>query len=102
MSSRPSSGGKQIDDFLDRCISTVVGRLEPAIGPMCGIGLMMEAAVGEGSAQPFVKEQEQESNLHAFRGEAVGIAGPISLQERMAFQLAQIVAELVETVTVLR
>ena len=69
---------------------------------MCGIGLMMEAAVGEGSAQPFVKEQEQESNLHAFRGVAVGIAGPISLQERMAFQLAQIVAELVETVTVLR
>ena len=41
---------------------------------------MMEAAVGEGSAQPFVKEEEQESDLHAFCGEAVGVAGPISLQ----------------------
>jgi hypothetical protein len=30
-----------------------------------------KAAVGEGSAQPFVKEEEQESNLHAFCGEAI-------------------------------
>ena len=53
-----SSGGEQIDDLLDRSISTVVGRLEPTVGPVLGIGLMMEAAVGEGAAQPFVKEQE--------------------------------------------
>ena len=53
-----SSGGEQIDDFLDRSISTVVGRLVPTVGPVLGIGLMMEAAVGEGAAQPFVKEQE--------------------------------------------
>ena len=97
-----SRGGEQIDDGLDRFVGMVIGRFELAVGSVLGLGLMMKAAVGEGSAQPFVKEQEQESNLHAFRGEAVGIAGPISLQERMAFQLAQIVAELVETVTVLR
>jgi hypothetical protein len=54
--SRRVSGGRQIDDFLDRCISTVVGRLEPAIGSMSGIGLMMEAAIGEEPAQTFVKE----------------------------------------------
>jgi len=41
---------------------------------------MMEAAVGERSAQPFVEKEEQESNLHAFCGEAVGVAGPVSLQ----------------------
>jgi hypothetical protein len=75
-----SSGGEQIDDVLDCCIGTMVGGLETAFGSMSSIGLMMEAAIGEGSAQPFVKEEEQESNLHAFCGEAVGVAGPISLQ----------------------
>ena len=45
-----------MDDFLDCCIGTVVCRLEPAIGSMSGIGLMMEAAVGEGPAQTFVEE----------------------------------------------
>ena len=75
-----SSGGEQIDDVLDCCIGTMVGDLEAAVGSMSGIGLVMEAAVGEGAAQPFVKEEEQESNLHAFCGEAVGVAGPVSLQ----------------------
>ena len=59
MEAPASSGGDQIDDFLDRCIGTMVGGLEPAFfGSVFGIGLMMEAAVGEGSAQAFVKEQE--------------------------------------------
>jgi len=75
-----SSGGEQIDDVLDCCIGTMVGGLEAAVGSMSSIGLMMEAAVGERSAQPFVEKEEQESNLHAFCGEAVGVAGPVSLQ----------------------
>ena len=53
-----SSGGEQIDDFLDCCIGTMIGSLKAAVGSMAGIGLMVEAAVGEGSAQPFVKEEE--------------------------------------------
>jgi hypothetical protein len=75
-----SIGGEQIDDVLDCCIGTMVGGLEATLGSMSSIGLMVEAAVGEGSAQPFVKEEKQESNLHAFCGEAVGVAEPISLQ----------------------
>ena len=75
-----SSGDEQIDDVLDCYIGTMVGGLEAAVGSMSSIGLMVEAAVGEGSAQPFVKEEEQESNLHPFCGEAVGVAGAISLQ----------------------
>ena len=75
-----SSGSEQIDDVLDCCIGTMVGGLEAAVGSMPRIGLMMEAAVGKGTAQPFVKEEEQESNLYAFCSEAVGIAGPVSLQ----------------------
>ena len=67
-----SSGGEQIDDFLNCRIGTMVGGLEATAWSMSSIGLVMEAAVGEGPAQPFVKEEEQESNLDAFGREAVG------------------------------
>ena len=53
-----SSGSEQIDDVLDCCVSTIVGCLEAAVGSMPSIGLMMKAAVGKGTAQPFVKEEE--------------------------------------------
>ena len=75
-----SSGGEQIDDLLDCCIGTMVGGLEATVGFMLNIGLMVEAAVGEGPAQPFVKEEEQQSNLDTFCVEAVGVVGAISLQ----------------------
>jgi hypothetical protein len=75
-----SSGVKQIDDFLNCGIGTMVGYLEATAWSMSSIGLVMEAAVGEGPAQPFVKEEEQQSNFHAFCREAVGVVGPISLQ----------------------
>ena len=75
-----SSGGEQIDDFLDSHVGTMVGHLETAVGPVLGIGFMMKAAVGKGSAQPFVKEEEQEGNLDALGREAVGIARSIPLQ----------------------
>jgi hypothetical protein len=58
-----SSGAEQIYDFLYCCIGTMAGGLKPAIGLMFGIRLVMEAAVGEGSTQPFVKVEEQEGNL---------------------------------------
>jgi hypothetical protein len=69
-----SSGAKQIYDFLYCCIGTMVGGLKPAIGLMFVVRLMMEAAVGEGSTQPFVKAEEHEGDLHAFARDAVGIA----------------------------
>jgi len=67
-----SSEGEQIDDFLDRRVGTMLCR-RPLLGLPLGIGLMTKTAVGEGSAQPFVKEQEQESNLDTLCGERVGI-----------------------------
>ena len=74
MEAAASSGGEQIDDFLYRCIGTMVGRLEPSIGSVLGEGLMVEATVGEGSAQALVKEEEQECYLYSFGREAVGVA----------------------------
>jgi hypothetical protein len=49
----------------------MVGGLEATAWSISSIVLVMEAAVGVGPAQPFVKEEEQESNLHAFCREAV-------------------------------
>jgi hypothetical protein len=79
-------------------LSANVGGLEAAVGSVLGLGLMMEAAVGEGSAQPFMKEEKEQGDLNSFRGEAVGVAGSVTLQQGMAFELAQIVAQLVETI----
>jgi hypothetical protein len=57
---------------------------------------MMKAAVSEGAAQPFMKEEKEQGELNSFRGEAVGVAGSVTLQQGMAFELAQIVAQLSE------
>ena len=93
-----SRGGEQIDDGLDRFVGMVIGRFELAVGSVLGLGLMMKAAVGEGSAQPFMKEEKEQGDLNPFRREAIGVAGSVTLQQGMAFELAQIVTQLVETI----
>ena len=45
-----------------------------------------------------MEEQKQECDLNAFWGEAVGIAGAVALQQVVALEFSQIVAELVEAV----
>ena len=45
-----------IDDLIDRLVAAVVGGFELAVWAMFCIGLMVEAAVGEWSAQTFVEE----------------------------------------------
>ena len=55
-------------------IGAVVGGFEFAGGAMGGVGRMMETAVGQWTAQALVKEQEEQGNLDAFYGQAVGIA----------------------------
>ena len=93
-----SRGGEKIDDSLDRFVGMMVGGFEPAVGSVLGLGLMMKAAAGEGAAQPFMKEEKEQGDLNPFRGEAIGVARSVTLQQGMAFELAQIVAQLVETI----
>ena len=66
----------------------MVGRLKPAVRAVLGNGFVVEAAVGEGSTRPFVKEEEQESNLDAFCREAIGVARSFPLQQGMTLELA--------------
>ncbi len=74
--------------------------LEFAVGAVLGIGLVVESAVGQRTAKTLVEEQEQQRHLQAFSGEAVGITRAIALKQPVPFQLAQIIAELVQAVAV--
>jgi hypothetical protein len=69
-----SGNSEELDDILDRTVSLVIGGFEFALGPMGRVGSVMETAVSKRAAQAFVEEQEQQSNLDAFGGEAIGVA----------------------------
>ena len=62
------------------------------------VRFVVEAAVGQRAAESLVKEQKQQRDLHAFGGETVGVAAAIAFQQAVAFELAQVVAELVQPV----
>src|ERR1700756_3687049 len=94
-----ASGGKQVDDLLDGFIGAVVGGFEFAGRLVSDVGAAMEAAVGERAAEPLVEEQEEQRHLDAFGCEAIGVAGAIPLQQAVALELAQVVAELVQAVS---
>ena len=52
---RVSSCGERFDDLLDRFVSPVICDFEAAVWAMLRIRAMMEAAVGDGSAQSFME-----------------------------------------------
>lgn len=73
----------------------MVSGFEFAVGAKCGVGLVMEAAVGQRTAEAFMKEQQQERNLGAFGSELIGVAGAIPFQQAVPFEFAQVLAELI-------
>jgi hypothetical protein len=94
-----SSSSEELDDILDGRVSLVIGSFEFAPGLIRGVRTVMETAVSKRSAQALVEEQKQQRDLDAFRGEAIGIAGPVTFDQSVALELAQVVAELVESVS---
>jgi hypothetical protein len=54
---------------------------------------MVEAAIGEGTAEALVEEQEQEGKLNAFGGESVDVAGAIGLQQSMPLEFAEVATQ---------
>jgi hypothetical protein len=53
-----SGCGEQVDDILDGLVSAMIGSFESAVWAMLRVWSVVEAAVGKGSAQPFVEEQK--------------------------------------------
>ena len=92
--------GEQINDLLNGLVCLVVRGFEFAIRPVAGIRLVMKPAVGKRAAELLVEEEEQERDLHAFGGEPVSVAGTITFEQTVAFEFAQIVAELVQPVSI--
>jgi hypothetical protein len=83
---------------LNSFIGAVVGGFELAGRLVMRVGAVVEAAVGERAAEPFVKEQKEQRNLNPLGSETVGVAGAVALQQTVASELAQVVAELVDAV----
>ena len=52
------SSGEEIDDALDSCVGAVIRGFEAAGWLVAGVGAVVEAAMGERTAEPFVEEEE--------------------------------------------
>ena len=91
-----------MNDFLYGVIGFVVSGFQFAIGAMCRIGFVVKLAVGQRATEAFVEEQEQERHLNAFCCEAVSVTVLLAIQQAMAFEFAEIVAELVQPVRLRR
>ena len=92
------SSGKQVDDLLNGFVGAVICGFQFTVWLVTGDGAVVEAAVGERTAEPLVEEEKEQRDLDAFRGEAVGVAGSIPLQQAVTFEFAQVVAQLVDAV----
>ena len=74
------SGRRQeIDDLVDGFVGAVVGEFEAAVWPVLRIRPVVKAAIGERSTQVLVEEQQEQCDLSAFLGKAVGVAGAVAL-----------------------
>ena len=65
--------------MLNGFVGAVIGGFEFAGRLVRGVGTMMEAAVGQWSAEAFVKEQKEQRDVDAFRCEPVGVARAVTL-----------------------
>ena len=81
---------------MNGLVGAVVGGFKFAGGLVRRVGAVMKAAVGEGATESLMEEEEEQRDLDSFRCETVGVAGSVTLEQAVALELAQVVAELVE------
>ena len=82
------SSGKQVDDLLNGFVCAVICGFQFTVWLVTGDRTVVEAAVGERTAEPLVEEEKEQRDLDAFRGEAVGVSGSIPLQQAVTFEFA--------------
>ena len=66
MLSLRTSGGKQIDDLLDGFVGAVICGLQFTAWLMTSDRAVVEAAVGERTAEPFVEEENSNATWTPF------------------------------------
>jgi len=94
-----SRSSEHIDNPLNGFVGAVVGGFEATVWRVVGIRAVVEAAVGDRPTEPFMEEQEQQSDLDTFRGETVSVTGTVTLDQSMPLEFAQVVAQLVRAVS---
>ena len=87
-----SRSSEHIDNPLNGFVGAVVGGFEATVWRVVGIRAVVEAAVGDRPAEPFMEEQEQQSDLDTFRGETVSVTGTVTLDQSVPLEFAQVVA----------
>ena len=53
-----SRGSEHVDNLLDGFVGAVVGGFKLAVGTVFKVWLVMEAAIRDGSTEPFMEEQK--------------------------------------------
>ena len=71
--------------MLDSLVGAMIRGFQLAGRTMMVNGAVIEAAMGERTAEPFMEEEEEQGHLDPFRGEAVGISGSVPLQQTVSF-----------------
>ncbi len=80
---------EQVNDVLDGLVGFVISGFQLAVGPVGGSGLWWKRLLARRSAEALVEEQEQEGDVNAFGGQAVGVAAAIALEQPVPFELAR-------------
>ena len=83
---------------MNGLVGFVIGGFELTFRATGSMGLMMESAIGQGTAEALMEEQKQESDIESLGGEAVGVALPIALEQGMTLELAEVVTQLIQAV----
>ena len=87
---------------MDGSISVMIGDFQLAMGSMGGVWSVVKAAVSKWTAQALVEEQKQKSDLEAFAGQAIGVSCSVTFEQAVAFEFAQVVSKLVQSVGLFR
>ena len=53
-----SRGSEHVDNLLDGFVGAVVSNFKLAVGTVFQVGPVVEAAIGERSAEPFMEEEK--------------------------------------------
>lgn len=77
------------------------GCFQFALRAWSGGRAVMKETVGQRPAELFVEEHEQERGPGSFVAEPVGVAVAVAFDQAVGFHFAQIVAELIEPITIL-
>jgi hypothetical protein len=74
-----------VNDVLDGVVGSVMSGFELAVRSVRRARFVVEAAVGERTAEALVKEREEKRDVNAFCSQAAGVAAAIAFEQSAPF-----------------